>query len=107
MVVHPGPAGFARRSAIGEPVGAISVGGLSDAGGALIRMGEAPPALGSPVPPLPLWVQPPSSGRDRVLCGRIWTQMGPCSSFSIGLRGGRELFVLISADCALGAISVQ
>ena len=58
-VAQPGPVGFASRSAIGEPGGAIFVGALSEAGGGLIRVGEAPPALGSPLPPLPLWYRPP------------------------------------------------
>ncbi len=57
-VAYPGPDGFAKRSAIGEPGGAISVGGRAEAGGALIRMGEVPPVL-SPLPPLPLKWRPP------------------------------------------------
>ena len=58
-VAHSEPAGFVRRLAIGEPGGAISVGGRAEAGGALVRMGEEPPLLRALLPPLPSRYRPP------------------------------------------------
>ena len=63
-VVQPGPAGFAKRSAIGDPGGAVSEAVLSSVGGSLIRMGEVPPRV--LLPPLPSWRPPPlPCGRPR------------------------------------------
>ena len=52
-VVQQGPAGLARRLAMGEPLGAIWEGERARVGGALLRVGEVGRPLLLRPPPLP------------------------------------------------------